>query len=102
MVWFFERDDEHIRIVTAFDNDTAEYLLRQEHVDGSEIAERFHHVEAFRERLHVLQRELAAERWTQAGPPVLLREGWPRSPMRQSRHPAARRRPPSDDDTSIH
>ena len=80
MVWFFTRDAEKLKAETRFDNDTREYILTLQWPDGRSQTERFPDQAAFQARLDALVRELAAERWTQDGPPELLREGWRHTP----------------------
>jgi hypothetical protein len=46
--------------------------------DHKKTEERFKDVVTFKDRLLIAEKKLAGERWTQAGPPVLLLDGWPR------------------------
>ncbi|MCM3880106.1 MAG: hypothetical protein ND807_08365 [Vicinamibacterales bacterium] len=74
MLWIFERDEESLRLETHYDSDTREFVLVMHRPSGQQI-ERFKDTVTFRERLEVLETQLAADRWTQQGP-VLLHDGW--------------------------
>ena len=76
MIWLFERGQEALRIETRCDNDAREYVATTYWPDGRSETERFTSVAAFRARLGALERQLAAEQWTQIGSPMLLSEGW--------------------------
>lgn len=41
MLWFFERDDESLKLETRYDNDTSEFVVIVRHPDGREHTERF-------------------------------------------------------------
>ena len=41
MLWFFERDDESLKLETRYDNDTSEFVVIVRHPDGREQTERF-------------------------------------------------------------
>jgi hypothetical protein len=77
MLWFYRRDDELITVETRFDSATREYLLVMQTADHQQTVERFKDLAAFKERLHRAEEKLAIERWTQAGAPVVLLDGWP-------------------------
>jgi hypothetical protein len=77
MLWFFERDDEQVKLETRFDNDTQEYLAIVRWPDGREQTDRCSTAEAFRTRLLALERELENERWHRTGPMIVLPDGWP-------------------------
>jgi len=77
MLWFFERNDEQVKLETRFDNDTREYLAIVRWPDGRERTERCSTAETFRERLLALERELETERWRRTGPMIVLPDGWP-------------------------
>jgi hypothetical protein len=78
MLWFYRRDEELITIETRVDEATHEYVLIMQTADNQKTEERFKNLVAFKDRLLAAERRLAGERWTQAGPPVLLLDGWPR------------------------
>jgi hypothetical protein len=40
MLWFFERDDESLKLETRYDNDTSEFVVIVRHPDGREHTER--------------------------------------------------------------
>lgn len=75
MVWFFERNDESLRLETSYDKATQEYLLVVVQPDGSPQIERFSDAISFRTRLEALEKQLATDRWRPRGPTV-LRDGW--------------------------
>ncbi|MGB7220035.1 MAG: hypothetical protein WBD07_14655 [Vicinamibacterales bacterium] len=77
MLWFFDRNDQHLRLETRYDNATSEYVLVVNWPDGREDTERFTDREAYRQRLAVMESRLEAERWMRHGPPVILPDGWP-------------------------
>ena len=76
MLWLYERGLEDLRIETSFDNATSEYVLTLSRGQQNETTERFRDSESFGTRIEVLQKELARDRWTPAGPPILLKDGW--------------------------
>jgi hypothetical protein len=77
MLWFFERDEQSIRLETRYDNDTSEYVLALIWPDGREQIERFTDSEQYRLRLVAVEGSLEGERWVRRGPPVVLPDGWP-------------------------
>ena len=76
MLWFFERDDQSLRLETRYDNDTSEFVAIVKGPDGREQTERFTELEACRTWLADLDNALEADRWTPNGP-VILPYGWP-------------------------
>ena len=74
MIWIFERADEMLRLETRYDNRSGEFLLIIHRARGSQV-ERFKNTITFRERLEVLETQLAAEQWTAHGP-TFLHDGW--------------------------
>jgi len=78
MVWFFERNDEFLRVETRYDRDTAEFVLITHAPDGGEQTERFTDAVTFRLRLEALECQLEATHWTQHGP-LFLHDGWRRT-----------------------
>ena len=79
MLWFYQRDKELITVETRFDEATGEYLLVMQTADGETKIERFKDLRAFENRLVREEKKLASERWKQVGPPIFLRDGWPRA-----------------------
>jgi hypothetical protein len=71
MIWIFERDSEIVRFETRFDGKTNEYVLAVFWCGGSESIETYQQVRAFSERLRVLERQLAAEGWSQIDNPQI-------------------------------
>ena len=76
MIWIFERGQEALRIETRVDNVTGDFIATVLWADGQSKEERFRAADAFRARLLALERQLAAEHWTQIGGPTLLEDGW--------------------------
>lgn len=72
---FFERDSESLRLETRYDNDTAEFVPIMHRPNGGPQIERFTDTVTFRERLEVLETQLAADHCTQHGP-GFLHDGW--------------------------
>lgn len=77
MLWFFDRDDQHLRLETRYDNDTSEFVLIVNWPDDREETERFTDREAYRPRLVALETRFETERWVRGGPPLILLDGWP-------------------------
>jgi hypothetical protein len=82
MLWLYHRESETLRLRTAFDNETQEFLATIAAPDGREQELRFVTVEAFRDWLQAFEARLDRERWIAAGAPVLLPTGWPDKPLR--------------------
>lgn len=78
MVWFFTRHRERVQLDTFYDNNTAEFVLRLFHPDGSQEVERFASLAQFREGIERTEQRLLAERWTQDGEPIFIPEGFPK------------------------
>jgi len=76
MLWLYERGLEDLRIETSFDNATNEYVLTLGRGQHNETTERFLDNESFGKRIEALQEELERDRWTPAGPPIVLKDGW--------------------------
>ena len=76
MLWFFDRDDQSLRLETRYDNDTAEFVAIVRWPDGREQTERFTELEAFRTWLVAFDNAVEAERW-KPNSPVILPYGWP-------------------------
>ncbi len=78
MLWFFERNDESLKIETRYDNDTSEYVVIVRYPDGHEQAERFTNGNEFGRWLKTFERNLELQQWTRHGAgPVFLPDGWP-------------------------
>jgi hypothetical protein len=78
MLWFYRREEELVTVETRFDESTREYVLIMQTDDNKKTEERFKDLATFKDRLLRAEEKLAHERWKQAGPPVLLLDGWPR------------------------
>jgi hypothetical protein len=77
MIWFFERDDQELRVETRYANDTAEYLLVICWPDGDQC-ERFTDAAEFRSRLMQIEERLEVERWARTRSPVIVKDALPR------------------------
>ncbi len=77
MLWFFEGQEESLRLETRYDNDTSEYVVIVHWPDGRQQTERFIEGEAFRTWLVAFEHALEGKRWTRNGPPEFLPDGWP-------------------------
>jgi hypothetical protein len=81
VLWLYHRENETMRLRTAFDNETHEFVAIILTSDGSEQELRFVTADAFREWLQAFETRLDRERWLTDGPPVLLPTGWPDKPL---------------------
>lgn len=77
MLWFFERDDESLRLETRYDNDTSEFVVIVRHPDGREHAERCTDSEEYGAWLETFERNLEHQHWTRRGGPLIMPDGWP-------------------------
>ena len=77
MVWFFERDQERLRLHTAYDNDTKEFVATVVRSQGRHDQTRFSSLNSFRQWLQAFEASLEREQWKPDGPPIVLPEGWP-------------------------
>jgi hypothetical protein len=71
-----------MRLRTAYDNETKQFVATLAAADGSEQELRFDTAEVFRAWLQALEARLEREHWTPDGPPMLLPTGWPDRPLR--------------------
>ena len=77
MLWFFERDDELVRLETRYDNKTSEIVVTVHWPDGRDQTQRFGDEETCRDWLVVVEQSLRHARWMRNGPPIILPYGWP-------------------------
>jgi hypothetical protein len=77
MVWLWARGQESLQLETRYDTDSAEFVMTLMWPDNRVQVERFTDLAAFRARLVEMEQKLKAERWKNAGPPVILADGWP-------------------------
>lgn len=80
MLWFFERDDQSLRLETRYENETAHIVVIIHWPDGRLQTERFADLDACRTWLLAFDQVIAAERWTTKGP-IVLPYGWPNKPL---------------------
>jgi hypothetical protein len=79
MLWFFERDDETLRLETRFDNDTSEFVVIVRYPDGHQHTERFSDLAEFGNWVKAFEGTLEHQRWTRPGHgPIFLPDGWPK------------------------
>lgn len=76
MLWSYSRGRDVFHLETSFDTASNEFVLRFHVGRHNDQVERFKDEIAFRKRLDALERELVAQQWERAGPPVLLKDGW--------------------------
>lgn len=77
MLWFFNRNDESLRIETRYDNDASEVIAIVTYTDGRQRTERFGALEDFRAWLLAFERLLQEQHWTPRSGPIILPYGWP-------------------------
>ncbi len=77
MIWFFERDDESLKVETQYDDATSEFVVVVRQPDGDQRTERFADIGAFRTWIEAFDRKLAFEQWTARNGPIILPYGWP-------------------------
>jgi hypothetical protein len=80
-LWFFDRDNESLRLETRYDNDTHEFVAVVHYPDGQELHRRFKEGDAFRVWLQAFERALGVKRWRGRGGPIVLPYGWPNQPL---------------------
>lgn len=68
MLWFFERENQSLRLETRYDNETAEFVVMVQWPDGREQTERFTELETCRSWLAAFDNAVEAERWKPNGP----------------------------------
>jgi hypothetical protein len=82
MVWFWIRDNEELKLETRYDNDTSEFVVTVESLNGVPTTERFTNIDDFKSRLIELEHHLEADRWKNSGPPIFIPEGFPNRRLR--------------------
>ena len=81
MIWFFEREDESLRIETRYDNQTLEFVAIVHYPDGQRMTKRFIAPDVYRRWLEQFERTLEEGDWSRDHrSPVVLSEGWPNKP----------------------
>jgi hypothetical protein len=78
MLWFFERNDESLKLELRYDNATSEFVAIVRYPDGRERTERFTDRDAYGAWLEAFERNLEHQQWARhpAGP-VVVPYGWP-------------------------
>jgi hypothetical protein len=77
MLWFFDREDESLRLETRYDNESSQFVAVVRYPDGSKRTERFGTLESFRRWLDALDQILREQQWASRSGPVILPYGWP-------------------------
>lgn len=77
MLWFFDREDESLRLETRYDNDRSEFVAIVTYPDGSERTERFLTLDDFGKWLGNFDQLLRERHWAGRGGPIVLPYGWP-------------------------
>ena len=80
MLWFFDRDNESLRLETRYDNETLEFVAVVRYSDGRDLERRFRQRVEFREWLEAFERTLEGKRWLGRHGPIVLPYGWPEKP----------------------
>jgi hypothetical protein len=77
MLWFFDRDQESIRLETRYDNEAGQFVGEVRYPDGREETQRFAEREMLNAWLVTFERTLTMEHWINHGGPIILPYGWP-------------------------
>lgn len=77
MLWFFERDDESLKLETRYENETSEFVVVVRYPDGREQSERFTDGPSCRGWLEAFEQNLAVHHWAGRSGPIILPYGWP-------------------------
>ena len=85
MVWFFDREQESLRVETRYDNDASEFVVVVRYPDGSDRTERFATLEDFRRWVDAFDRVMREQHWAsrKAGRSSCLMAGRTRGPGKQ-------------------
>jgi hypothetical protein len=81
MLWFFDREDEALRLETRYDNDTSEFVAVVHYPDGQVHQKRFTDSNEFRAWLETFERNLGVQHWVARSGPLILPYGWPDKPL---------------------
>jgi hypothetical protein len=81
MLWFFDRDEESLRLETRYDNQSSEFVVTVNQA-GAQREERFADIEQFQSWLELFEFELRLRSWTSRTGPVVLPYGWPDKPLK--------------------
>jgi hypothetical protein len=81
MLWFFDRDNESLRLETRYDNETLEFVALVRYPDGRDLERRFRDRREFREWLEAFEQALEGKRWLARRGPIILPYGWPDNPQ---------------------
>ena len=77
MLWFFDREDESLRLEVRYDNDASEFVIIITHPDGSENTERSRTLADFGTAMNRFDQLLREQHWVSRKGPVILPFGWP-------------------------
>jgi hypothetical protein len=82
MIFFFDRDQETLRLETRYDNDAAAFVGTVTYPSGTQQIERFPTIEGFQAWLVAFERRLHEQNWISRGDPAILPYGWPNRRLR--------------------
>jgi hypothetical protein len=77
MLWFFDRDDESLRLEVRYDNETFEFVTTVTYPDGNERTERFRTLADFGTWMDSFDQLVREQHWTSRDGAVVLPYGWP-------------------------
>jgi hypothetical protein len=77
MLWFFDRDEESLRLEARYDNDTFEFVTTVTYPDGSERTERFRTLADFRTWMDRFDQLVQKQHWASREGAIVLPYGWP-------------------------
>jgi hypothetical protein len=78
VIWFFDRDDESLKVETQYDQTASEYIVVVRYPDGNSRVERFKDLDTFRMWIEAFDQQLAFDRWSPRSGPIILPYGWPK------------------------
>ena len=82
MLWFFDREQESLRLETRYDNDRAEFVATVTYPDGSERTERFLTRQNFSEWIGRFEPPFWEQHQAGRRGPVGLPDGWPNTRLK--------------------
>ena len=77
MVWCYTRGNRELQVDMRYDEDTSEFVVRISAEEYPEVG-RYKTPDAFTAYLAALERQLLADGWRNAGPPLFLPDEFPR------------------------
>jgi hypothetical protein len=77
MLWFFDRQDESLRLEVRYDNETFEFVIIVTAPDGNERTERFPTLADFQTWMDDFDQFLREQHWASREGAIVLPYGWP-------------------------